>query len=333
MVLAAATVISVFFGVANGFVDAANSIAALIATRAGRPAVAVTLATLCHLVGPFLIGTAVASTVATLVRLPAGQLVPVLAAAVTGAASWTLFMSWRGLPSSSSHALVGGLVGASVARGGWHAVRWSGVDGVRPVGVVGVLATLALAPLVAFGVAWLVSRAARRSLRRGRRTIERPIKRGEWVMAAAVALSHGANDAQKTMGMITLLLVADGRLDHFVVPLWVKAVAAAALALGTSLGGWRVVRTVGSGIYRISPLDGLISQTSSAGVIFAAGALGGPVGTSHVVASSIVGVGTARRRLHVHWHVVSSIALGWLVTLPASALLAALLLPLWRWLA
>jgi PiT family inorganic phosphate transporter len=150
------------------------------------------------------------------------------------------------------------------------------------------------------------------------------------VGSAALAFSHGANDAQKTMGVITLLLVATGNLAEFSVPLWVKFASATALTLGTSMGGWRIIRTIGSRIYRIRPLDGLVSQTSSAAIILGSAAVGGPVSTTHVVAASVVGVGAAQRRRHVRWAVVREMGLAWVVTLPSSALLAALALPAWR---
>jgi PiT family inorganic phosphate transporter len=153
--------------------------------------------------------------------------------------------------------------------------------------------------------------------------VTRPILRGEWVTSSALAFAHGTNDAQKTMGLITVALVATGTIPSFVVPLWVKLVCAIALTAGTALGGWRIVRTLGRGIYRIRPLDGLVSQGSSTLVIGGAAALGAPVSTTHVVASSVVGVGTERRSRHVRWAVVREIGLAWLVTLPACAGLGA----------
>ncbi len=209
-------------------------------------------------------------------------------------------------------------------------MRWGGFDGVRPVGVAGVLSALAISPLLGFAVGFGAHRFAVTALRRARREIEKPIRRAEWGTSAALAFSHGTNDAQKTMGVITLLLVAHGNLAHFAVPLWVKLLSAASLTLGTSLGGWRIVRTLGMRIVRLRPLDGLTSQASSASVIFAAAALGAPVSTTHVVASSIVGVGAQQRWRHVRWAVVREMGLAWVVTLPACAMLAGVLLPLWR---
>jgi PiT family inorganic phosphate transporter len=330
VVLALAIGVALVFDVTNGFHDSANAIAALVATRAARPLQAVALAAVFHVAGPLLAGTAVADTVGGIVLLPRGDVLAAVGAAVTGALCWNLITWWRGLPSSSSHALVGGLVGAGVLSGGGHAIRWGGLDGIRPVGVLGVLATLAISPVLGFTGALVLDRIAVRALRRARRSVNSVIRRSEWGTAAALAFSHGANDAQKTMGVITLLLVATGHLPVFAVPLWVKLAAAASLTVGTSLGGWRIVHTIGSGIYRLRPLDGLVTQASSAAVILSAAAVGGPVSTTHVVASSVVGIGASQRRHHVRWAVVSEMGLAWLTTLPAAALLAAAALPLWR---
>ena len=329
-VLVVAIALALLFDVSNGFHDSANAIAALVATGAAPPGAALVLAASFHVLGPLIAGTAVADTIGGILVLPQAKVVPVVGAAVTAAVLWNVITWWRGLPSSSSHGLVGGLVGAAWLAASAHAIRWGGVNGLRPVGVVGVLVSLLVSPVLGFLVGLGVSRLAQRGLRRARREIERPIRRAEWVTAATLAFSHGANDAQKTMGVITLLLVATGHLSAFRVPLWVKLAAATSLTVGTGLGGWRIVRTVGSGIFRIRPLDGLVSQASSAAVILSAAALGGPVSTTHVVASSIVGVGSARRRRHVRWAVVREMALAWILTVPATAALGALLLPAWR---
>jgi len=328
LVIAVATALA--FDVTNGFHDSANAIAALVATRAARPAQALALAAVFHLLGPLLIGTAVADTVGGIVTLPSDEVVPVIGAALTAALAWNLLTWWRGLPSSSSHGLVGGLVGAALLQGGTSAVRWGGVEHWRPVGVVGVLIGLAVSPLLGFVAGFVGTRVALRATRRARRAVESPIRRSEWVTAATLAFSHGANDAQKTMGVVTLMLVAQGRISHFAVPLWVKLAAASALTVGTSFGGWRIVRTVGSRIYQIRSVDGLVSQTGSSAVILASAAVGAPVSTTHVVASSVVGVGSAQHLHRVRWAVVREMGLAWLVTLPCAAILAAVTLPIWR---
>jgi PiT family inorganic phosphate transporter len=318
------------FDVTNGFHDSANAIAALVATRAARPGPAVAMCAVFNLLGPLLAGTAVADTIGGVIDVPSEQVLTVTGAALTGALSWNLITWWRGLPSSSSHALVGGLVGAAVVEGGWGAVNWGGLHGLRPVGVAGVLISLAVSPVLGVAAGYVMELVARRGARRLRRDAQPAVRHGEWVGSAALAFSHGANDAQKTMGVITLLLVATGNLAEFSVPLWVKFASATALTLGTSMGGWRIIRTIGSRIYRIRPLDGLVSQTSSAAIILGSAAVGGPVSTTHVVAASVVGVGAAQRRRHVRWAVVREMGLAWVVTLPSSALLAALALPAWR---
>jgi len=322
--------LSLIFDVTNGFHDSANAIAALVATRAATPVVALAIASAGHVLGPLLAGTAVADTVGGVVRLPTDRTLAAVGAAITAAIAWNLLTWWRGLPSSSSHALVGGLVGAAIAAGGWTGVHWGGIAHGLPRGVLGVLLGLAVSPILGGLVAWVAARTARRSTRRARHGLERVLRRGEWGTAFALAYSHGANDAQKTMGVITLLLVSTGHLAAFSVPLWVKVASGASLVIGTAMGGWRIVRTLGRGIYRLRPLDGFVSQGSSAAVIYAAAALGAPVSTTHVVASSVVGVGAASSSHHVRWSVVEEMASAWIVTLPVAALVGAALFPLWE---
>lgn len=330
MVTAAVIVLAVAFDVTNGFHDSANAVAALVATRAGRPGPALALAASCNFIGPVLAGTAVADTVGGVVDVPRPDVLPVVGAALSAAIGWNLLTWWRGLPASSSHGLVGGLVGACLAAAGGSAVHWGGFVTGRPTGVLGVLAGLALSPALGLCAALVVGLLGRRLLRRARRRVTGVVRAAEWPAAAWLGFSHGANDAQKTMAVITLVLLSTGHLASFTVPLWVKLVAAAAMTAGTSLGGWRIVRTVGRGIYRLRPLDGLISQAASGAVVFAAAGVGAPVSTTHVVAASVVGVGAGRRRRHVRWAVVGEMASAWLITLPACALLAAVVLPLWR---
>ena len=328
-----AIAVAVAFDFTNGFHDSSNALAALVATRAARPGPAVVLVGVCHVAGPLIAGTAVANTVGGIVRVSAGDTIAVVGAGLTGAIAWNLVTWWRGLPSSSSHALVGGLVGAAVLHAGWSAVQWGGFESGRPVGVLGVLATLAISPVLGFVVAFAAARVARRGLRRARRGVGPVLRRGEWATAAALAFSHGANDAQKTMGVMTVLLVADGHLSSFVVPLWVKLLAAASLTFGTLVGGWRIVRTLGRGIYRLRSQDGLVSQGVSAATILGSAAVGGPVSTTHVVASSVMGVGAGQHRRHVRWAVVREIVMSWLLTLPAAAVAGMLALTVWRELA
>ena len=322
---------SIAFALTNGFHDAANAIATLVATRGARPGQAIVLATVFNMLGAVLVGSAVADTIAGIVEVPAAQAVEVIGAGVLAATAWNLLTWWRGLPSSSAHALVGGLVGSALAEAGTGAVQWGGLDGWKPVGVFGVLIALAVSPLLGLGFGLGVSRLDGRLLRRATKRVKRPIRGAEWVMSAALSFGHGANDGQKAMGVIAALLLASGHLETLTVPLWVKLVCGGALTLGTAMGGWRIIRTIGRRIFRLAPIDGFTSQTASAAVVLPATYLGAPVSTTQVVASSVVGVGGGRRRWHhVRWTVVRSIAFAWLLTLPAAAALGAIMLVIWR---
>lgn len=332
--LAVALVFAFAFAFTNGFMDAANAIATLVATRAARPAQALALASVCNLVGPLLVGSAVATTVAGIIEVSASEAVAVVASGLIGAASWNGIAWARGMPSSSGHALVGGLTGAALVEGGAGAVNWGGFDGWHPVGVVGALVALAVSPLLGAVAAFLVLRLLRLLLRRATTRVRVPVNAGQWLGSAALAASHGANDVQKVVGAVAVLLLASGHTSSLAAPLWVTLVTAVALTAGTAFGGWRIVRTIGRRIYRIRALDGLSSQSGSAAVILGASLLGAPVSTTHVVASSIVGIGAGRRRWrHVRWAIVREMALTWVTTLPAAAILGAVALVLWRWIA
>lgn len=321
---------AVAFGIVNGLHDAGNAIAAPIVTKALRPGAAITIAAVFHIVGALTVGVAVATTVAGIVNLPAERLLPVLGAAMTGALVWNVATLWWGLPASSGHCLVGALAGAGIADAGFGAVNWGGLNGIRPVGVVGSLVWLAFTAAVAAPLAGVVAACARRALRRAPASAVGPARGGEWVTCAALAFAHGSNDSQKTMGVMALGLLAAGDLRSFSVPFWVTLVSGLALTIGTSFGGWRVVKTLGRRIYPLTPLDGLVSQTSSAVIAIGASLAGAPISTSNVVAPSVVGVGTSSRKHHVRWTVVQEIGVAWLLTLPASALLAAAAFALWH---
>ena len=314
------------FAFTNGIHDASNAIATLVATRGASPAQAMVLAACFNTIGPLVVGAAVADTIGGIVAVGGRAAIDVIGAGLVAAVGWNLFTWWLGLPSSSGHALVGGLVGAALVEGGAGAVHWGGLDGLRPVGVIGTAIALAAAPILGGLAALATTRALRRGLRRGSRRWRLPIRVGEWVMSAGLALSHGANDAQKAVGLLAALLVADGRLASPSAPTWAVLACAAALTAGTAIGGWRIVKRVGRGIYRIHPAEGLASQTASAGVIFGASLAGAPVSTSQVVASSIVGVGGGRRRWrHVRWAAVGNMGVAWALTIPATAGLGGLI--------
>ncbi|MGB2850690.1 MAG: inorganic phosphate transporter [Solirubrobacterales bacterium] len=321
--LVMAVALALGFAATNGLHDASNAIATLVATRAATPLQAILLAAVFNLLGPLFVGTLVADTIAGIVTVSPGEAVQVIGAGLMAAVVWNLLTWRRGLPSSSSHALVGGLVGAALAEGGLNAVNWGGMDGWHPVGVFGTLFALAISPVLGAIAALLVIRALRRLGRRATRRWQLVTSNGQWVTSAALAFSHGANDAQKSVGVIAALLLAEGRIDSLSTPGWVIPACALALTAGTALGGWRIIRTVGQRIYRIESVDGLASQTASAGVILGASLAGAPTSTTQVVASSVVGIGGGRRRWrHVNWVTVRDMGLAWLITLPASALLA-----------
>ena len=332
--LVIAIVLAVAFAATNGFHDAANSIAALVATRSATPLQAVVLAAAFNLLGPLLLGAAVANTIGGIVHVHPATADQVIGAGLAAAVLWNLATWARGLPASSAQALVGGLVGAALAQGGLAAVNWGGFEGGRPVGVLGTVVSLVISPPLGALAALLVIRGMRRLARRATRRWDAPVRAGQWAAAAALAFSHGANDAQKAVGVIAALLLASGHISSLAAPTWVTVVCAAALTIGTAFGGWRIIRTVGRGIYRIQRVEGLASTAASAGVILAASVVGAPTSTSQVVASSVVGVGGGRWRWHhVHWEVVRQLGVAWLVTLPVTAVLAAAIFELWNALA
>ena len=252
MELGLAIAFCIAFALTNGFHDAANAIATLVATRGARPGQAIVLAAVFNMLGALLVGTAVADTIAGIVTVAPDEAVEVIGAGVLAATLWNLLTWWRGLPSSSAHALVGGLVGSAFAEAGIDAIQWGGLDGWKPVGVFGVLIVLAVSPLLGLGFGLAFARLDGRLLRRATRRVKAPIRGAEWAMSAALSFGHGANDAQKAMGVIAALLLASGHIDTLSVPLWVKFACGAALTLGTAMGGWRIIRTIGRRIFRLA---------------------------------------------------------------------------------
>ncbi len=331
--LVIAILLAIGFAITNGLHDASNAIATLVATRAATPLQGILLAAVFNLLGPLLLGAAVADTIGGIVTVAPSVATEVIGSGLAAAVAWNL-LTWRwGLPSSSGHALVGGLVGAALAEGGVAAVRWGGLDGLHPVGVFGTLIALAISPLLGALGALVVIRSLRRLARRATRRWHGPVGGSQWVTSAALAFSHGANDAQKSVGVIAALLLATGHVHTLAAPKWVAVICAIALTAGTALGGWRIIRTVGRRIYRIEPIEGLSSQTASASVIFGASLLGAPTSTTQVVASSVAGIGVGRKRLHhVHWALVRQMGIAWIVTMPVTAALAAAVLVMVRWL-
>jgi len=273
----------------------------------------------------------VATTIAGLVDVRPDETVEVITAGLLAALVWNALMWYLGLPSSSTHALVGGLTGAAIAAAGVDAVNWGGLDGWRPVGVLGTLIALAITPPLGAAAGYLALSLGRRALRRATRRFERPFLEAQWFAAGLLAVGQGANDAQKSVGVIVAVLFASGSISSLEAPFLVTLGAALAMAVGTALGGWNIVRTIGRRIYELRALDSLASQSSSAAVILASTVAGAPISGTHVVASSVVGVGAARHRWRrIRWAVVREIAVAWLTTIPATALLAAAALGLWR---
>ncbi len=315
--------LALLFDYSNGFHDAANVVATIIATGALPPGKALFMAAACEFIGPFLFGTAVARTIGkgivdisafdpTVMELSIGLIV----AALAGAISWNLITWYRGLPSSSSHALVGGMVGSVLVAFGPEKIIWSGVFYV--------IAVLILSPFLGLFFGTLFLKLTYYFAQNATPRINTVFNRLQILSSIALALSHGANDAQKSMGLITLSLVILGLSSTFHVPFWVIFSCAAAIALGTASGGWRVIKTVGSGIYRVRSVHAFCAQTASASVILGAALLGGPVSTTHVVSSSIMGAGIGERISAVRWGVARSIVVAWFITIPASALMAGL---------
>jgi PiT family inorganic phosphate transporter len=329
--LVVALLLALAFALTNGFHDASNAIATLVATRGATPGQAVALSATFNMAGALFLGTAVANTIAKIVDVPADQMVAVVGAGLAGATTWNLITWWRGLPSSSGHALVGGLVGAALFEGGSDAVLWGGFDHGHPVGVIGTLVALIISPVLGFAFGYVLLLALRLASRRWTTRWQGPMQGTGWLMAAGLSYSHGANDAQKAMGVIAALLLATGETSELTVPLWAKVGTGVALTLGTALGGWRIVKTIGRRIFTLAPVDSVASQTASTAVIFGASLMGAPVSTTQVVASSVIGIGGGRRRWrHVRWEIVREMGIAWLTTIPAAGLLAVGFLIVWK---
>lgn len=309
--------LALVFDFLNGFHDSANIVATMIASRALTGRQALTITAIAEFIGPFLFGVAVATTIGH--EVLHGEEIPlsVVMAALVSAISWNIFTWWLGIPSSSSHALIGGLMGAAIIQ--------SGVEVVKLSGLTKVLIALAISPPIGLLAGYLVTKLILFLTRASSPKVNSFFKRGQIVTAIALALSHGTNDAQKTMGIITLGLVTAGAIPTFEVPMWVVAICAAAIALGTATGGWRLIKTLGGKFYKIRPMHGLNTQVASAAVIISAALLGGPVSTTQVVSSAIMGVGSAERVSKVRWGTAGQIGIAWLTTIPANAILAALL--------
>jgi PiT family inorganic phosphate transporter len=326
----AALVVVVAFAFVLGVSDAPNASAVLIASRGASYRRAMAFSFVPHTAGGLLAGRAVALTMTSLVHVSAAQLPGTYLAGGVAGLAFTLLLTRRGVPVSASIALVGGLAGAALVEAGWRAVGWGGLRGVHPYGVVGTLLAIVISPVLGGFLAAGLRRSLGRVVHRASRDVMRSLRAMIWLTAGLVGLADGSNDGQKAMGLATAVLVAGGSIRSFAVPFWVSALVAFALAAGTAAGGRRIVRTVSSRFYRGGQLDGVAAQSASAVAILGAAFLGAPVSTSTVVASSMIGVGAARRRRHVHWPTVRTVISAWIVTVPACAILGACLIEIGR---
>jgi PiT family inorganic phosphate transporter len=317
-------VLALVFDYTNGFHDSANSISTVVATGVLRPRWAVVWAAFFNFVAFAFFGTAVANTIGQTVRLGVAS-TPLVFSALLGAVAWNYLSWWLGLPTSSSHALIGGLTGAGIAAGGVDAIHWASVRKAALFMVISPVAGLVLAALLMLAVR-VVLRVTRSD------GTGRPVKGLQLLSSAAVSLGHGTNDAQKTMGVIVALLIANGYLhqsgDKLRIPLWVVLAAHTMIAAGTLSGGWRIVRTLGTRITPLRPASGFAAEAAAATALFTSTALGVPVSTTHTVAGAVTGVGVAERS--VRWNTFGSMAMAWVATIPAAAITAAAIYELVR---
>ncbi len=311
-------VVALAFDFFNGLHDAANSIATIVSTRALKPFQAVIWAAFFNFVAFFVFDHLVAKTVGAGIVAPALIDDAVIFGALSGAIAWNIITWLAGIPSSSSHALVGGIVGAGVAKGGFDAIVWGGLSKTLYAIMGSPFTGFVLAMLLILIISWLFVRATPAFA-------DSTFRRLQFVSAALYSLGHGGNDAQKTMGIIAALLYAHGLSEgQFHVPLWVAFLCYAAMGLGTMFGGWRIVHTMGSKITKLSPMQGFSASLAGAITLFGATSLGIPVSTTHTITGAIVGVGTARRVSAVRWGIARGIVLAWVITMPASAVIAAI---------
>jgi PiT family inorganic phosphate transporter len=311
--------VALLFDFLNGLHDAANSIATIVSTRVLRPQYAVAWAAFFNFIAFLFFGLHVAETVGKGIISADVVDAQVIFGALMGAIIWNVLTWLLGIPSSSSHALIGGLLGAGLAKAGFSAVVWAGVIKTASAIVLSPATGLVLALLLVFLTSWAIVAARATPI-----AADRTFRKLQFVSASAYSLGHGGNDAQKTMGIIAVLLYSQGMLDgEFHVPFWVVITCQAAMGLGTLFGGWRIVHTMGSKITRLTPAQGFCAETGGAITLFGATWLGIPVSTTHTITGAIVGVGASRRLSAVRWNIASSIVFAWIVTLPAAGLIGA----------
>jgi inorganic phosphate transporter, PiT family len=329
IVVVGTVIVALVFDAINGFHDAANSIATVVSTRVLTPRFAVLWAAFFNLVAMFIFAPKVAATISKIVKIDPtdSAFVYVVLAGLLGAIVWDLITWWWGLPTSSSHALIGGFGGAGVAYGGFDVLLWDKLSTTLEFILVAPLLGMGLGFLITLGVYWSV-----RDWRPAR--VDSFFRKGQLVSAAAYSLGHGGNDAQKTMGIIVALLVASGHMapnfEH--IPYWIIISCHVAMALGTAFGGWRIVKTMGMKITKLQPVGGFCAETGGAITLFASTMGGIPVSTTHTITGAIIGVGATRKLSAIRWGVAGRIVWAWLLTIPASALVSAGSFELIRWL-
>jgi PiT family inorganic phosphate transporter len=319
-IIIAVVFLALLYAFLNGINDSSSIVATMISSRAFSPRAALAMTAVAEFLGPFIFGIAVAKTIGHEAVNSNAVSTPIILAAMLAAVSWNLLTWYLGLPSSSSHALIGGLIGAVAMGAGWQAIRVAGLEKI--------LIPLFVSPVIGFGIGFIILRIVIRLSWDASPGINEFFKRSQILTVLALGLSHGSNDAPKTMGVITLALMTENYLHVFVVPTWVILLSALAIAAGTAVGAERLIRTVGGKFYKIEPIDAFSSQLSSAIVILTASLTGGPVSATQVISSGIMGVGAAERPNKVRWKIAQDIVTTWLSTIPATALLAALIFKL-----
>jgi PiT family inorganic phosphate transporter len=334
--LAVLIITALIFAMTNGLHDGSSVVATMISSRAATPKQAVLLASIFGLLGALFSGNQVADTVSAIIKVaPSNELVYILTASIFGAVSWNV-VTWRvGMPSSSTHALIGGLIGAVWVSKGPGYILWGVSELVsvnhQLVGIVKVIAALFFSPLLGFAIAYIIQKISSLLLKNAKFGINKNINKIQWFFAAALAFSHGSNDSQKITGLISLALLSEGLIKVQSVPFVIKLAVGSVMSLGTIFGGWKIMKTLGRGIYDLRPINSLNSMLSSSLSILLATFTGAPVSTTHVVVGGIMGVGAADEYRMVNWNIGKEIIIAWFITIPCSAVSAALFYRIINW--
>lgn len=335
LILIAVIIIALIFALSNGLHDASSVVATCIVCGAATPKQAIVIASVFGMIGSVLGGSAVADTISKVIDLPVNSsMLTILLASILGSVIWNL-VTWKlGLPSSSTHALIGGIIGAVWVSSGYKHILWGWSELVggqfQLTGIVKVVAALIISPMLGFIVAFILQKFTKLLLRNAKYTLNDQLKKLQLGIAAALAYSHGANDTQKIMGIITLALMAGKGIEINTAPLWVRIVGGLVMFIGTMLGGWTIMRTIGRDIFKIRVIHSLNSQLASSMSLLLATFIGAPVSTTHVVVGSIMGVGAADEYRMVHWGIAKEIILAWFITIPLSAVVSALIYSLFN---